>query len=142
MMLAAKQYHQSDLVEKVLGPTTNPQQINMEASTQARLQSGELDAASAYKIQPGPFNLPYISLPREINLSGENVHADHPDVSLSVGGKTYYPEPLIYYAAILKDAHNQKGAVEFLDWLKGREGQAIFRQYQYDPAGDASALHA
>ena len=142
MMLAAKQYHQPDLVEKVLGPTTNPQQINMEASTQARLQSGELDAASAYKIQPGPFNLPYISLPREINLSGENVHADHPDVSLSVGGKTYYPEPLIYYAAILKDAHNQKGAVEFLDWLKGREGQAIFRQYQYDPAGDASALHA
>jgi hypothetical protein len=26
----------------------------------ARLQSGELDAASAYKIQPGPFNLPSV----------------------------------------------------------------------------------
>jgi molybdate/tungstate transport system substrate-binding protein len=142
MMLTAKQYHESDLVEKVLGPMINPQQINMESSTQARLQSGELDAASAYKIQPGPFNLPYISLPREINLSGENVHADHPDVSLSVGGKTYYPEPLIYYAAILKDGHNRKGAVAFMDWLNGSEAQAIFRQYQYDPAGDASALHA
>ena len=114
----------------------------MEASTQARLQSGELDAASAYRIQPGPFNLPYISLPKEINLSGENVHLDHPDVGLTVGGKTYFPEPLIYYAAALKDAHNAKGAAAFLEWITGSEAQAIFRQYQYDPAGDASALHA
>jgi molybdate/tungstate transport system substrate-binding protein len=142
MMLAAKQYHQPDLVEKVLGPAINPQQINMEASVQARLQSGELDAASAYKIQPGPFNLPYISLPKEINLSGESVHVDHPDVSLTLGGKTYFPEPLIYYAAALKDAHNAKGAAAFLEWITGSEAQAIFRQYQYDPAGDATALHA
>jgi molybdate/tungstate transport system substrate-binding protein len=142
MMLAAKLYHQPDLVEKVLGPMINPQQINMEASTQARLQSGELDAASAYKIQPGPFNLPYISLPRGINLSGESVHADHPDVSLTIGGKTYFPEPLIYYAAVLKDARNSKGATAFLEWFKSSEAQAVFRQYQYDPAGDASALHA
>jgi molybdate/tungstate transport system substrate-binding protein len=142
MMLAAKQYHVPDLVERVLGATINPQQINMEASTEARLQSGELDAASAYRIQPGPFNLPYISLPKEINLSGENVHADHPDVSLTIGGKTYFPEPLIYYAAVLKDAHNPKGAAAFLNWLEQSEAQAIFRQYQYDPAGDASALRA
>jgi molybdate/tungstate transport system substrate-binding protein len=142
MMLAAKQYHQPDLVEKVLGPAINPQQINMEASVQARLQSGELDAASAYRIQPGPFNLPYISLPKEINLSGESVHTDHPDVSLTVGGKTYFPEPLIYYAAVLKGAPNPKGAAAFLEWLTGSEAQAIFRQYQYDPAGNASALHA
>jgi molybdate/tungstate transport system substrate-binding protein len=142
MMLAAKYYHQPDLVAKVLGPTINQQQINMETSTQARLQSGELDAASAYKIQPGPFNLPYIALPEEINLSGEKVHDEHPDVSLTVGGKTYVPEPLIYYAAALKEAHNAAGAAAFLAWLKGDEAQAIFRQYQYDPAGGASALHA
>jgi molybdate/tungstate transport system substrate-binding protein len=142
MMLAAKQYHQPDLVDKILGPAINPQQINLEASIQARLQSGELDAASAYRIQPGPFNLPYISLPNEINLSGESVHADHPDVSLTVGGKTYLPEPLIYYAAALKDARNAKGAAAFLEWITGNEAQAIFRQYQYDSAGDASALHA
>ncbi len=142
MMLAAKQYHQPDLVEKILGPVVNPQQISLEASVQARLQSGELDAASAYRIQPGPFNLPYISLPKEINLSGENVHTDHPDVSLTIGGKTYFPEPLIYYAAVLKDARNSKGAAAFLEWVKSSDAQAIFRQYQYDPAGDASALRA
>jgi molybdate/tungstate transport system substrate-binding protein len=141
MMLAAKMYKQPDLVEKVLGPTINEKQIFTEPTVQARLQSGELDAASAYKIQPGPFNLPYLTLPKEINLSGEDVHAEHPDVSLSVGGKTYNPEPLIYYSAVLKDAPNPKGAAAFTEWLKGDEAQAIFRKYSYDPPGDASALH-
>ena len=142
MMLAAKMYKQADLVEKILGPADNEKQIFQEQTVQARLQSGELDAASAYKIQPGPFNLPFIRLSKEINLSGQNVHADHPDVTLSLGGKTYTPEPLIYYAAVLKDAPNPQGAAAFTDWLTGNEGQAIFRKFDYDPPADASALHA
>ena len=142
MMLAAKMYKQPDLVQKVLGPTINQKQIFEEPTVEARLQSGELDAASAYKIQPGPFNLHYVILPKEMNLSGQNVHADHPDITLSVGGKTYYPEPLIYYAAVLKDAPNPKGAAAFAEWLKGKGGQAIFRRYYYDAPGDASVLRA
>jgi molybdate/tungstate transport system substrate-binding protein len=141
MMLAAKMYRQADLVQKVLGPAINEKQIFQEQTVQARLQSGELDAASAYKIQPGPFNLPYITLPKEINLSGQNVHADHPDVTLNVGGKTYDPEPLIYYSAVLKDAPNPTGAAAFTAWLRSDAGQAIFRRYNYDAPGDASALH-
>ena len=74
MMLAAKASKQADLVEKVLGPTINEKQIFTEPTVMARLQSGELDASSAYKIQPGPLNLPYVPLPKEINLSGQNVH--------------------------------------------------------------------
>ena len=142
MMLAAKLYKQPDLVEKILGPTINEKQIFTEPTVQARLQSGELDAASAYKIQPGPFNLPYINLSKEINLSGQNLHIDHPDVSLTIAGKTYDPEPLIYYAAVLKDAPNSKGAAAFTAWLKGDDAQAIFRRFYYDPPGEASALHA
>jgi len=142
IMLAAKIYKQPDLVDKILGPTINEKQIFTEPTVQARLQSGELDAASAYKIQPGPFHLPYIALSEEVNLSGQTVHADHPDVALTVGGKTYNPEPLIYYATVLKDAPNRKGAAALLEWLKGDQAQAIFRSYFYDPPGDASPLHA
>ncbi len=141
MMLAAKMYKQPDLVEKVLGPTINEKQIFTEPTVQARLQSGELDAASAYKIQPGPFNIPYITLPKDINLSGQHVSAENPDVSLTLSGKTYNPEPLIYYAAVLKDAPNPRGAVAFVKWLKGNEAQAIFRRFYYDPPGEASDLH-
>jgi molybdate/tungstate transport system substrate-binding protein len=140
MMLAAKTYQQPNLVEKILGPSVNEKQIFSEPTVQARLQSGELDASSAYKIQPGPFNLPYLTLPKEINLSGQNVHLDHPDVSLTLNGKTYTPEPLIYYVAALKNAPNGPGAARFLEWIQGKEAQAIFRRYNYDPPGDASIL--
>jgi molybdate/tungstate transport system substrate-binding protein len=142
MMLAAKVFQQPDLVEKVLGPVINEKQIFTEPTVQARLQSGELDAASAYKIQPGPFNLPYLALPREINLGGQDVHAEHPEVTLTVGGKTYSPEPLVYYAAVMKDAPNTKAAAAFTTWLKSSEAQSVFRRYTYDPPGDAPALHA
>lgn len=142
MMLAAKMYHQPDLVEKTLGPTRNAEQIFSEPTVLARLQSGELDASSAYKIQPGPFHLPYISLPRQLNLSSERVHQENPGLSLTVAGKTYYPEPLIYYAAALSDALNSKGAAEFVQWLKSSEAQSIFRRYDYDAPGKASMLRA
>jgi molybdate/tungstate transport system substrate-binding protein len=142
MMLAAKANKQADLVEKILGPAINEKQIFTEPTVMVRLQSGELDAASAYKIQPGPLNLPYVKLPADINLSSQDVHAKHPDVTLSVAGKSYTPEPLIYYVAVLKEAANAKGATAFVEWLKGDEGQALFRKYNYDPPGDASALHA
>jgi molybdate/tungstate transport system substrate-binding protein len=142
MMLAAKMTRQAGLVEKVLGPAINPQQIFTEPTVMARLQSGELDASSAYKIQPGPLNLPYVPLPAAINLGSQNVRTEHPDVTLSVGGKSYTPEPLIYYAAVLKDAPNAKGAAAFAEWLKANEAQAIFRKYNYDSPGEASPLSA
>ena len=142
VMLAAKVTRQADLVKKVLGPAINEKQIFTEPTVMARLQSGELDAASAYKIQPGPLNLPFVPLPAAINLSSQNVRTEHPDVALSVGGKSYVPEPLIYYAAVLKDAPNAKGAAAFVEWLKGEEAQTILRKYNYDPPGDASPLNA
>jgi molybdate/tungstate transport system substrate-binding protein len=142
IMLAAKANKQADLVEKVLGPAINEKQIFTEPTVMARLQSGELDAASAYKTQPVPFHLPYVALPKEINLSGQNVHTDHPEISLTVGQKTWQPEPLIFYAAALNDAPDKKAAASFVSWLRGAEAQAIFSRYNYDPPGDASPLLA
>ncbi len=142
LMLAEKLLSLTGIAAKILGPTINPQQIFTEPTVMARLQGGELDAASAYRIQPGPFNLPYIALPAEINLSGERVHADHPEISLTVNGKTYQPEPLIYYVAALNGAPNKIGAAAFAQWLIDAEAQAIFRRYNYDPPGSAAGLHA
>jgi ABC-type molybdate transport system substrate-binding protein len=42
---------------------------------------------------------------------------------------------------VLKDAPNPTGAAAFAAWLRGEEGQAIFRRYNYDAPGGASALH-
>jgi molybdate/tungstate transport system substrate-binding protein len=142
MMLASKFYKQPALVEKLLGPTINERQIFTEPTVEARLQSGELDAASAYKIQPGPFHLPLLTLPPQINLGGEKVREQNPEISLTVNGKTYSPEPLFYYAAVLNDASDTKGAQAFVQWLAGTEAQALFRRFDYDAPGEAGALSA
>ena len=142
MMLAAKKYGQPDLVQKVLGPLGNPRQIGMETNVQARLQAGELDAASAYRIQPGAFHLPFLDLPHEVDLSGSDVHARNPEIQLNIGGKTFVPEPLVFYAAALKGAKYPVAAEDFVRWLTGAEAQMLFRQGGYDPPGGAPPLRA
>ncbi len=142
MMLAAKKYGQPDLVTKVLGPLGNPRQIGMETSVQARLQAGELDAASAYRIQPGAFHLPFLELSHDVDLSGNDVHARNPEIQLNVGGKTFVPEPLVFYAAVLNKAQHPVAAEAFMRWLTGGEAQALFRQANYDAPVGAAPLRA
>jgi molybdate/tungstate transport system substrate-binding protein len=140
VQLAAGYYHQPDLVNRILKDSINPEQIFSEPSIQARLQSGQLDAASAYKIQPSAFHLPYLSLPEEINLGSPSRLQEYQHASLTVGGKTYHPEPLVYYAAALKEAAHPKEAARFVEWLRSAPAQEILRQFSYDPPGDAHEL--
>jgi molybdate/tungstate transport system substrate-binding protein len=141
LQLAEAYYKQPGFAAKVLGPTINPAQIFSEPTVQARLQSGELDAASAYKIQPGPFNLPYVRLPDEINLGNGTLRDQYATASLDLSGKTYHPEPLVYYAAVLNDAAHKDKAQAFVAWL-GAGAQPIFRQFFYDPPAGATPLGA
>jgi molybdate/tungstate transport system substrate-binding protein len=140
MQLAETYYKQPGLANKILGDTVNASQIFSEPTVEARLQSGELDAASAYKTQPGPFNLPFITLPEEINLGNASMHALYEAASLDLNGKTYHPQPLVYYAATITGAPHADKAVEFVQWFATPPGQAILRKYAYDPPTGAMAL--
>jgi len=141
LQLAETYYKQPGLANKILGQTVNPAQIFTEPSVQARLQSGEIDAASAYKIQPGPFNIPYVSLPREINLADDALRAHYAQATLDLNGKTFHPDPLLYYAAVIAGSAHADKSNAFVAWLTGA-GQAIFKQYFYDPPTGAATLHA
>ena len=141
LQLAEAYYKQPGFTAKVLGPTINPAQIFSEPTVQARLQSGELDAASAYKIQPGPFHLPYLRLPDEINLGNGTLRDRYATATLDLGGKTFHPEPLVYYAAALNDAAHKDKAQAFVAWLAGG-AQPVFGRYFYDPPTGATPLGA
>lgn len=142
LKLAAQYYSQPELVTRILGDVINQNQVFPEPTVLARLQAGELDASSAYKVQPAPLKLPYVRLPEAINLGSDRLAADYAKVSATLEGKTYHPEPLVYYAAVLKDASNPDAAENFVDWLGKDEAQQIFRQYDYDPAAGAKPLRA
>jgi molybdate/tungstate transport system substrate-binding protein len=140
MQLAERYYHQSDLAEKILGPQINPQQIFQEPQVMARLQAGQLDASSAYKTQPAALGLPFLSLPAEINLGAASMEHEYQQASVTLNGKPQQPAPLVFYAAILKDAPQPKLAGRFLAWLQGSEARQILARYHYDGPGDDKPL--
>jgi molybdate/tungstate transport system substrate-binding protein len=142
LQLAEAFYKQPGLAQKILGNTINPAQIFSEPTVEARLQSGELDAASAYKIQPGPFGLPFVHLPDEINLGSAAMHERYQEASLELDGKTYHPEALVYYAAVITGSQNTDKANAFVQWLTSSDAQAIFQRFAYDPPVGAVSLHA
>ncbi len=140
MQLAAQYYNQPDLTDKVLGPQINPQQIFPEPQMMARLQAGQLDASSAYKSQPAALGLPFVSLPREINLGDAALEGRYRSATVVLNRKILHPSPLVFYAALLKDAPQPQLAAKFLAWLQTNEARELFARYYYDAPGDAQPL--
>ena len=140
MQLAADYYHQPDLVDKILGVQQNPQQIFLEPQVMARLQAGQLDASSAYRTQPDSFGLPFVALPKEINLGDAAMESAYKKATVTLNGKTLHPAPLVFYAAVINDAPQPDSAARFVTWLQGDAARAILAKYHYDDPGDAPPL--
>lgn len=144
VMLAEKYYQQPGLSNAVLGDTQNPSQVYGEGGLLTRLQAGQLDAASGYESATLSAKLPYVALPDQINLSNPAYAKDWYDtVSLTLTGsngqpQTLTPQPLVFYAAVLKNAPDAKRGQAFVDFLLSAEGQALFKQNGYGlPKGEA-----
>ncbi len=142
MDLAGRDYRQLDLKSRILGPDLNFAQIFPEASVMARLQGGEIDAATAYRTQPQALGLPFVALPAAIDLGEESMQARYAVVSETLGGRTFRPSPLVFYAAALTRAAHPRAARAFVRWLAGAGGQPILRSYHYDAPDGAPALEA
>lgn len=134
LRLAERYYRQPGFAERVLGRVENPHQIFTEASLLTRLEAGQLDAASGYRSATVSRGLPMVTLPPEINLSDPTMNAAwYSKVSLTLGGKTLRPQPLVFYAAVLKDAASPALARKFVHYLTSPAGQAAFRAHGYSP---------
>ena len=137
MLLAQTYYKQPGLADKVLGKVENTQQIFTEPSLLSRLESGQLDATSGYLSAVISHKLPYIKLPDEINLSNPSMIRDwyskaHFDITLPNGKTdTLSTQPLVFYAAVLKNAPNPKAGAAFVKLMTSAEGQALFKHYGY-----------
>jgi len=86
------------------------------------------------------FTLPFVALPEEINLGSARRAAEYQRAGVTLNGRTFRPEPLVYYAAALKDAPHPAEAARFAGWLGAASAREIFRRAGYDPPGDAAEL--
>ena len=137
MQLAATYYRQPDLAQRILGSARNPEQIFTEASLLSRLESGEIDASSGYESAVRSLHLPFIALPPEIDL-GDPAFANRYEratIRTEMHGKieTIHPQPLLFYAAVLKNAADPSAARAFIAFARSPRGQAILRSFGYQP---------
>jgi len=144
LMLAQRYYGQPELARQVLGDIENPQQVFADGGLLTRLEAGQVDASSGYESAVISAGLPYIELPDEINLSNPSYGKSWYDtVSFDLrdsAGKaqTLRPQPLVFYAAVLKNAPDPTEAKKFVDFALSGEGQALFKQNGYGPPKGAA----
>jgi molybdate/tungstate transport system substrate-binding protein len=92
LLLAKTQLHLSSAtIAKILGGpagSANDPGIYAEASLEATLEAGQLDAASAYYAQAVQLHLPYIQLPSTLNFGNPNGAAHYKTASFELANGT------------------------------------------------------
>lgn len=137
--LAERYYDQPGLFE-ALDQASPPGNVRPHATDLiALLETGDLDYAFGYRSVAKQHDLPYVSLPDEINL-GAPAHAEtyreaevtlkggDPDRSVRRRG-----EPIIYGATIPKNAPHPDLGMAFVKFLLGAEGQNILQDLGQPP---------
>lgn len=139
MLLAQNFYKQPGLADRILGGYQNTQQIFTEPSVLSRMEAGQIDAASGYLSATRSQHLPYIALPDEINLSNPEMDAKwYKTVQFNIklpNGKeaTMNTQPLVFYAAVLKDSKQPALAEKFVQFLQSPQGQKMLEDNGYSP---------
>ena len=135
LQLAARYYHQPDLLEQVAGKYQNPRQLFAETSLMSRLEAGQIDATLGYASAAYSFHLPTINLPAEIDLADPALQATwYAKAGLTLAnGKRIEAQPLVFYAAVLKDAAHPALGHAFVRMLTSKQGQAALRGHGYGP---------
>src|SRR5579859_6873121 len=147
MQLAEQYYNQPGLTQQILGDPENTSQIFPEEELAARLSSGQLDAGFFYLNEVKDLNLPFITLPTQINLSDPSMNSAYAQASYTnpQTGKTAHGSAIVYTITIPSTTKNRAGAIAFVNFILSSQGQAFFTQdglLQTTPSlsGDASAV--
>lgn len=137
-MLAGKYYNRPGLAEKLIAKNRNfirPKEVDLVGL----IESNAADYMFQYKSVAIQHNLKYIELPDEINLGNPAMNDLYGSVSLDVTGSSpgtkinMKGEYINYSLTVLKNAENRNDAVDFVSFLLGTEGSAIFKRNGQEP---------
>jgi ABC-type molybdate transport system substrate-binding protein len=127
--LANIYYKDQNIKHSILGQDRNPKQVFPEETLKTVLESGQLDAAAAYKHEAIARGLPYITLPSQINLANPAFSDFYKKASYTLDtGETVYGEP-IYFSATIPEitVDNLAGAISFIGFLLSTSAEHILQ---------------
>jgi molybdate/tungstate transport system substrate-binding protein len=127
MELAQMYYNQPTLSQKILGSPENASQIFPEEVLVTRLGSGQLDAGVFYLNEIKEQNLPYITLPVQINLGDPSYNSTYAKASYTAPktGQTTKGSATVYTITIPSTSKNMAGAIAFVNFLFSTQGKSI-----------------
>ncbi len=127
MELAQKYYNQPNLSQKILGSAENTSQIFPEEELVARLGTGQLDAGIFYLNEAKEANLPYITLPDQINLGNPSLNTTYAQASYTdpKTGDVTKGSATVYTITIPNTSKNMAGAIAFVSYLFSSQGESI-----------------
>ncbi|MGH2520264.1 MAG: extracellular solute-binding protein [Chloroflexota bacterium] len=133
--LAQDYYHVTNLRQKILGADSNPAQIFPEETLVSRLQSGALDAGFFYLNEALEQNIPYVTVPDQINQSQPSMAAAYARVSwTNPKGKTMKGSPILYTATMVSQSKYPAAAAAFVKYLLSADGQKLMQQHGLLPS--------
>ena len=148
LQLAETYYQQPGLAAKILGSNENPAQIFPEEELVARLTAGQLDAGFFYLNEVKDASIPYITLPKQIDLSDPSLASAYAAATYTTAsGTVQHGAPILFSVTIPATVKNQAGAVAFVQYLLGEKGQALlassgFLAAPFTFTGDAAKVPA
>ena len=137
-LLAEKYFNIPGLADKFLSKDTEymrPKEVDLVAL----IESNAIDYMFQYKSVAIQHGLKYIELPREINLSDPSKNDIYSSVSTDVAGSKpgikmkVTGDYINYSITVLDNAPQKEEAVNFLEFLLGREGMEIFKSNGQEP---------
>jgi molybdate/tungstate transport system substrate-binding protein len=152
--LAQSYYHlPSDTVAKVLGTSdfgsSSSPQIFAESSLDATLESGQLDASSAFITQAVELHLDYIPLPPAINLGDQSMAAQYSTAKVTITSNgqptTKSGSPQVIDITLI--GKPTPAGIAFVKWTLSPAGLALYKNGGFTlltPAvtGDSGAIPA
>jgi molybdate/tungstate transport system substrate-binding protein len=132
--LAEKHYKIEDLYQKLREKMPKKNIRSKETDLIALLETGELDYIFIYRSVAEQHHAKYVILPDEINLKSSQMAEFYKSAALKITGKKpgewieKRGTPMVYGVTIPKNAPNREGAVHFVSFLLGKEGQAIMKK--------------
>jgi molybdate/tungstate transport system substrate-binding protein len=132
--LAEKHYQKGNLFkrlsEKMEQKNIRPKEVDLIAL----LETGELDYIFIYRSVAEQHRAKFVILPDEISLKSP-AHAEfYKTASIKISGKkpgewiAQKGEPMVYGITIPKNTPNPEGAIAFISFVLGKEGQEIMKK--------------
>jgi len=141
--LAEKYYDKPSLYQELANGCPQRNVRPKETDLIALLEAGELDYLFIYRSVAQQHDLPFVTLPEQISLKTNKYAELYKTVSYDINGKkpgekiTKIGRPMVYGVTIPKNAPNRAGAVAFMKFLLGEEGQTIMRGNGQPPIAPA-----